>query len=113
MVSPLRVAVRMSDLSRDEISDLFACVQKVETLMESEHGAKSSTIAVQDGVDAGQSISHVHVHIIPRKPGDFEFTDMIYEELQKHDKGNREIRSEKDMAEEANRLRAKIKELIS
>ena len=28
--------------------------------------ASSLNIAVQDGEDAGQSVAHVHVHIIPR-----------------------------------------------
>jgi len=29
-------------------------------------------VAVQDGVDAGQSVPHVHVHIIPRKSEDLK-----------------------------------------
>ena len=33
------------------------------------------TIAVHDGRVAGQSVPHVHVHVLPRKAGDFERTD--------------------------------------
>ena len=29
-------------------------------------------VGVNDGKDAGQSISHVHVHLIPRRKGDTE-----------------------------------------
>ena len=32
----------------------------------------------QDGRDAGQTVEHVHIHIIPRRPGDFQQNDEIY-----------------------------------
>ena len=34
--------------------------------------AAALNIAVQDGVEAGQSVPHVHVHVIPRKGGDMD-----------------------------------------
>ena len=36
------------------------------------HKANALNVAVQDGVEAGQSVPHVHVHVIPRKGGDME-----------------------------------------
>lgn len=47
--------------------------------------ASSLNIAIQDGVDAGQSVPHVHAHIIPRKKDDLEHrggTDAIYEMME-------------------------------
>jgi bis(5'-adenosyl)-triphosphatase len=41
-------------------------------------------IAVQDGVHAGQSVPHVHAHIIPRKAADLDHaggTDAVYDLL--------------------------------
>ena len=35
----------------------------------------------QDGEQAGQTIPHVHVHIIPRVAGDFLNNDQIYVEV--------------------------------
>jgi diadenosine tetraphosphate (Ap4A) HIT family hydrolase len=29
----------------------------------------------------GQSVAHVHVHLLPRKPDDFKVMDDVYEEL--------------------------------
>lgn len=34
---------------------------------------------VQDGPQAGQTVPHVHIHVIPRKKGDFENNDEIYD----------------------------------
>lgn len=33
----------------------------------------------QDGAQAGQTVPHVHVHILPRKLGDFENNDEVYD----------------------------------
>lgn len=33
----------------------------------------------QDGPQAGQTVAHVHIHILPRKAGDFENNDDIYD----------------------------------
>ena len=43
--------------------------------------ASALNIAIQDGVDAGQSVPHVHAHIIPRRKDDLEAqggTDAVY-----------------------------------
>lgn len=43
--------------------------------------ADALNVAVQDGVEAGQSVNHVHVHLIPRRRGDIENGDEIYEQM--------------------------------
>ena len=32
----------------------------------------------KDGPGAGQTIPHLHVHVLPRRPGDFKQNDDIY-----------------------------------
>ena len=39
------------------------------------------TLAIQDGPEAGQTVKHVHVHVLPRKAGDFAENDQIYNEV--------------------------------
>ena len=81
LVSPARVVPRFSAMTADEVSDLFLAVHRIGPILESVYGASSLTIAVQDGHDAGQSVEHVHVHVIPRRKGDFAVNDDIYEEV--------------------------------
>lgn len=55
-MASLRPARRFADLTQPEVADMFACVQKISGVLESEYQAKSLTIAVQDGEDAGQTV---------------------------------------------------------
>lgn len=42
----------------------------------------SFTVAVQDGPDSGQTVPHLHVHVIPRKKGDVgDNPDAIYTKM--------------------------------
>ena len=71
-MSPRRVVPRLSDLSQDEVVDLFLTVQRVGRMVERVYDASSLNIAMQDGAEAGQSVPHVHTHIIPRKAADLD-----------------------------------------
>ena len=82
LVIPARVVPRMEDLTEEEYIDLWKGVREVQRMIESVYGASSSNVAVQDGRSAGQSVPHVHVHILPRKDGDFERNDDMYDALQ-------------------------------
>ncbi|KAL8665040.1 MAG: hypothetical protein Q9202_002596 [Teloschistes flavicans] len=128
LVSPLRAAKRLSDLNHAEITDLFLTVQEVGRMVERVYGASSLNIAIQDGPAAGQSVPHLHTHIIPRQNADLDEYgggDAIYGMLEgedgdvgKHlwersnrrpkfpavDDSFRKPRTEEEMAEEAQRL---------
>uniref|UniRef100_A0AAR2KC80 Bis(5'-adenosyl)-triphosphatase n=1 Tax=Pygocentrus nattereri TaxID=42514 RepID=A0AAR2KC80_PYGNA len=99
LVCPLRLVERFRDLRPDEVADLFTTTQRVADIVEKHFKASSLTIAIQ----------HVHVHVLPRRAGDFERNDSIYDELQKHDKDSEDVpskwRSEEEMAKEATELR--------
>lgn len=82
---------------------------KVQKLLSAFHKATSVTVTVQDGPDAGQTVKHVHCHIMPRHKGDFLDNDMIYSELNKHDRDeSRKRRSIEDMCKEAELYREAV-----
>lgn len=84
LVCPLEHRRRLTDLSPNETADLFATVQLAQRLLarvyfpKPEPEAGSFTIAVQDGPDAGQTVPHVHVHVVPRVKNDLESPDEVY-----------------------------------
>ena len=103
LVCPVRVVEHLTDLTAAETADLFLAVQSVAEATKKRYEVSSLTVAVQDGPDAGQTVKHIHVHVLPRKPGDFSDNDDVYKQLEKHDKnvGAREWRNDEDMAAEA------------
>ncbi|TXT04262.1 hypothetical protein VHUM_04260 [Vanrija humicola] len=84
-----RVVPRLADLEPREVSDLFQTVQRVGRVIESAYKAEALNVALQDGTAAGQSVPHVHVHIIPRLRTDFggKDTDKIYPLLERSEAG--------------------------
>ncbi|VDI18572.1 bis(5'-adenosyl)-triphosphatase [Mytilus galloprovincialis] len=107
LVAPLRPAERLCDLSPTEISDVFNTVQTVSNVIKKHFNGTSLTVAVQDGKDAGQTVKHFHVHILPRREQDIPNNDDIYHELEKHDKVmlQSDTRSEEEMEKESRELR--------
>lgn len=111
LISPLRLVERFAGLTKEEVSDLFHTAQTISKNLEEYFKASSLSIALQDGPDAGQTVKHVHVHVVPRRPGDFFQNDDIYDELEAHNHVNFDgsekmrWRTEEEMAEEAARLR--------
>ncbi|EXJ58482.1 hypothetical protein A1O7_05908 [Cladophialophora yegresii CBS 114405] len=84
LVCPVRSVPRLSQLSATETADLFNTVRHVSRTLQRVYRATSFNFAVQDGVDAGQSVPHVHVHVIPRQNGDYDDRgggDRIYDAM--------------------------------
>lgn len=65
LISPKRVVQRLHELSAAEQQDLWRHVLTVQAIVGRAHSTDDFIVAVQDGKLAGQSIPHVHVHILP------------------------------------------------
>ena len=129
LISPIRVVDRISHLSPSELSDLFSCAQLVgDAVLKAHPHADSLTMTIQDGPSAGQSVKHVHIHIMPRWPtdrfnGSAEGNDAVYAEINSREcelgtaghprvdeSADTEARRREEMVEEADYLRTFIEE---
>ncbi|KAG2179879.1 hypothetical protein INT43_003665 [Umbelopsis isabellina] len=68
-------------MSSDEATDMILSAQKIGKVIEKVFNGTSLTLAMQDGAQAGQTVPHVHMHIIPRTADDWANNDEIYDEL--------------------------------
>ncbi|KAF7324890.1 Diadenosine 5',5'''-P1,P4-tetraphosphate asymmetrical hydrolase [Mycena kentingensis (nom. inval.)] len=121
LVIPTRPVRRLADLNEPELTSLMRAVQRVGGVIEKAYNADGLTVACQDGPAAGQSVPHVHFHLLPRKLSGDRFSgannDSIYPELEKSEAGlrpeplrvdaddDRAPRTMKEMEEEATWLR--------
>ncbi|KAL6751394.1 bis-triphosphatase-like protein [Haematococcus lacustris] len=81
LVSPARVVPRFNDLTAAEVTDMWLLAQRVGAAVERHFKASSLTLAIQDGPLAGQTVPHVHIHVLPRRAGDFEKNDEVYDAI--------------------------------
>ena len=82
LVIPKRVTPRFHELTPDEVIDLYTSVHLISKRLENAYNAEALNIAMQDGLHAGQSVPHVHVHILPRRAGDFKRNDDVHEAIE-------------------------------
>jgi diadenosine tetraphosphate (Ap4A) HIT family hydrolase len=81
LVAPRRPAPRFADLTAEEVADLWLLAQRVGSGVLRHFGGDALTLTIQDGPAAGQTVAHVHIHVMPRKPGDFEPNDKVYDAI--------------------------------
>jgi histidine triad (HIT) family protein len=70
LIIPKRHYSKVQDMNREFSSAIFDLLRVVTPAVEEATGVKASTIAIHNGLEAGQEILHVHIHIIPRISGD-------------------------------------------
>ena len=70
LIIPKRHYSKVQDMDKIYSSSTFDLLRNVTAAVEEVAGTKASTIAIHNGAEAGQEISHVHIHIIPRTAND-------------------------------------------
>jgi diadenosine tetraphosphate (Ap4A) HIT family hydrolase len=70
LVIPKQHVASLFDLPQEEQSALWRLVALVRDKLKIEIAADGFTVGVNDGLAAGQTVMHAHVHVIPRRNGD-------------------------------------------
>ncbi len=68
LIVPREHRETIADLTRAELTALFAAAQRVSGAIESALGADGTFVAMNNRVS--QSVPHAHVHVVPRRKGD-------------------------------------------
>ena len=73
LIIPHRHVSNFFDLNDKELNDLSKILKKEkQSLLNLDKEISAFNIGVNAGKDAGQSIMHCHIHLIPRRKGDIE-----------------------------------------
>ena len=66
LIIPKRHVQSFFDLKAKEVLSMFQLLKKSKHLLTESYNPDGFTIGVNNGVAAGQSVMHVHIHLIPR-----------------------------------------------
>lgn len=70
LVVPKTMAASLYDLDPDTQAAVWDTVRRARGVLKARYRPDGFNIGLNDGAAAGQTVPHVHVHIIPRRCGD-------------------------------------------
>lgn len=72
LIIPFRHFDNYFDATDDELMSISSLMKEAKKMLDQQYQPDGYNVGVNIGIDAGQSINHVHVHLIPRYKGDVE-----------------------------------------
>lgn len=70
LIIPRRHVASFFDLTKDEQKDMLTLADNVKSIIDDIYHPDGYNVGVNVGEAAGQSVLHVHLHLIPRYKGD-------------------------------------------
>ena len=70
LIVPKRHVASFIDLTPEERADLLALLDAAKADLDRELSPQGYNIGINDGAAAGQTVPHLHIHLIPRFAGD-------------------------------------------
>jgi len=70
LVIPQRVYSNYFDSTEEEIAALNQLVFETKLFLDEKYQPSGYNVGINCGEDAGQTVNHVHIHVIPRYKGD-------------------------------------------
>jgi diadenosine tetraphosphate (Ap4A) HIT family hydrolase len=72
LVIPFRHVSSVFELKEDELAEMLSFIVQVKEYIDNQFHAEGYNIGVNVGEAAGQTVMHVHIHVIPRYLGDMK-----------------------------------------
>lgn len=70
LIIPRRHLASFFELEPDERDGLIALLEEAKRRLDREFKADGYNVGINDGAAAGQTVPHLHIHLIPRFAGD-------------------------------------------
>ena len=70
LVIPKRHVGSFFELGGEERDDILSMLDQARTRLNAEYAPDGYNIGINDGPAAGQTVPHLHIHLIPRYRGD-------------------------------------------
>lgn len=105
LIAPKREVQTYAELTQDEILAIHQLIVRTQQILSRTMHAKGFNIAWNEGSEYGQSVPHLHIHIVPRTPNDngifqYEPRQFLYRP------GSRATTPEHELSEIASLLRS-------
>jgi diadenosine tetraphosphate (Ap4A) HIT family hydrolase len=72
LIIPKRHFESFFDATEEEVNAIYRLIHEVKIINDKKYKPDGYNVGVNIGYDAGQTIMHLHVHLIPRYKGDVE-----------------------------------------
>jgi diadenosine tetraphosphate (Ap4A) HIT family hydrolase len=72
LIVPKRHFQNLFEASEDEIKAIYSLMHEVKEMLDIQYEPDGYNVGVNVGYHAGQTIMHLHIHLIPRYRGDVE-----------------------------------------
>lgn len=70
LIVPKRHIVSLFELTSDELTPLFELLKQTKDIISTKYKPDGYNIGANEGGAAGQTVHHLHLHLIPRYAGD-------------------------------------------
>lgn len=72
LIIPKRHISSLSEAKTQEVIAFFSLIDEAKKVLVEKYKPTGFNIGINEGVSAGQTVMHLHIHIIPRYQGDQE-----------------------------------------
>ncbi len=79
LIIPKRHVERFEGLTDAEMTQIGRVIKRVDQAVASAFQTSSYLLLQKNGVEAGQTVPHVHIHYIPRKAGDHSLFGFMFQ----------------------------------
>jgi diadenosine tetraphosphate (Ap4A) HIT family hydrolase len=70
LIIPRRHVVSFFETTAEERSEMMGLLDESRSIIDGKHRPDGYNIGINDGAAAGQTVMHLHIHLIPRYAGD-------------------------------------------